>query len=247
LERPLLRKFCVSESLLSNESGSIAGEIFVRRNLHRNKTAISTMLIAGIVIAVIVVAGVAGYYLSTQNSPSPSASPSPTSSSSSTPQASTAAPSASSNPTASPTAAPSQTPSTSIAANVTGASSLQYSVSVTTNGASEGSYTYSGKNAGTQNFMMRIDFFDPSGNETIYIINNQLQKSWAYSDGNWTDLSAVYSLQYNTWNTLWHGYVTSLATWSGLGDYTYSANGTSVRIYDIHVNPTLPDSQFVVG
>ena len=90
--------------------------------------------------------------------------------------------------------------------------------------------------------MMRIDFTDSSGNETIYIVNGQLQKSWEYSDGTWTDLSAVYSLQFSTWNTLWHGYVTSLAAWSGSGDYTYvAASGHSVRIYNISVNPTLAD------
>ena len=93
--------------------------------------------------------------------------------------------------------------------------------------------------------MMRIDFFDASGSETIYIVNGQLQKSWAYSDGTWTDLSAAYALQYSTWNTLWQGYLNSLAAWNGLGDYTYSANGDSVRIYNISVNPTLADSLFV--
>jgi hypothetical protein len=116
---------------------------------------------------------------------------------------------------------------------------------VTTNGTSEGSYTYYGKNAGTQNFMMRIDFTDSSGSESIYIVNGQLQKSWSYSDGEWTDLSAAYTLQYSIWNPLWQGYVNSLAAWTGLGDYTYSAGGTSVRIYGISVNPTLADSLFV--
>ena len=223
------------------------------RNLHRNKTAISTMLIAGIVIAVIVVAGVAGYYFATQNNPSPSASPSPTSTPTSTPQASTTAPSTSTNPTTAPssqatptpTAAPSQTASTSIPANVAGASSLQYSVSLTTNGALEGAYTYYGKNAGTQNFMMRIDFTDSDGSESIFIVNGQLQKAWSYSDGEWTDLSAAYTTQYNIWNGLWQGYVNSLSAWSGLGDYSYSAEGSTVRIYDITVNPTLADSLFV--
>jgi hypothetical protein len=93
--------------------------------------------------------------------------------------------------------------------------------------------------------MMRIDFFDPSGNETIYIVNGQQQKSWSYSDGEWTDLSAVYTMQFNSWNTLWQGYVNSLAAWTGLGDYTYSAGGSTVRIYNISVNPTLADSLFV--
>ena len=93
--------------------------------------------------------------------------------------------------------------------------------------------------------MMRIDSTDSSGDQSTFIINGAQQKAWSYSNGEWTDLSDVYSLQYSTWNTLWQGYVNSLAAWNGLGDYSYSSGGDSVRIYNISVNPTLADSLFV--
>ena len=206
------------------------------RNLLKNKTAISTAIIALVVI--VVAAAVAGgaYYVMTQNnqtSPSTSESPTPSASTSVSP---TAVPS--STQTAAPSASPSSAP------NVAGASSLKYSVSLTEAGVLQGSYTFQGKNAGTSNFMLRIDFTDESNAQTIYIVNGAEQKSWAYSDGQWQDLSAVYTMQYNTWSPMWQGYVTSLSAWTGSGDYSYTQGNATVRIYDISVNPVLADSLF---
>jgi hypothetical protein len=144
-----------------------------------------------------------------------------------------------------PTSGTSSTPMPSVTgADIAGANSLQYSVAVTSDGVSQGSYTYYGKNAGTANFMMRIDYTDGSGAQGAFIINGAQQKAWSLSDGEWTDVSAAYTLQYDTWNTLWQGYVNALGAWTGLGDYTYSAGGDSVRIYGVSVNPSLPDSLF---
>jgi len=129
-------------------------------------------------------------------------------------------------------------------ADIAGASSLQYSVAVTSGGVSQGSYTYYGKNAGTADFMMRIDYTDSSGTQGAFIINSAQEKAWSYSDGTWTDVSAAYTMQYDTWNTLWQGYVSNLGAWNGIGGYTYSAGGDSVTFSSISVNPSLPDSLF---
>ncbi len=185
----------------------------------------------------------------TQNNQSPSESESPTPSVSPTATSTaTINPSASTSPTVSPspteTAESSNSPSPSIAPNVAGASSLQYSVSLTEAGVNQGSYTYSGKNAGTTNFMLRIDFTDTSGNQTIYIMNGAEQKAWIYSDGQWQDISAAYATQANIWTPMWQGYVNALTAWTGIGDYTYTQGNATVRIYDISINPTLADSLF---
>ncbi len=157
--------------------------------------------------------------------------------------AATPTPTPGGNPT--PTTGTSSTPTPSVTgADIAGASSLQYSVEATSGGVSQGSYTYYGKNAGTDNFMMRIDYTDGSGDQGSFIINSAQQKAWSYSDGEWTDVSIAFSMQYDTWNTLWEGYVNALGAWTGLGDYTYSAGGDSVRIYGVSVNPSLPDSLF---
>jgi hypothetical protein len=157
----------------------------------------------------------------------------------------TPTPTSGDNPTPTTGTTSTPAPSSSVTgADIAGASSLQYTVSVTSGGVSQGSYTYYGKNAGTANFMMRIDFTDSTGTKGGFIINSAQQKAWSYSDGSWTDVSAAYTTQYNTWNTLWQGYANSLRAWTGSGGYTYSSGGDSVTFSGISVNPSLPDSLF---
>ena len=145
----------------------------------------------------------------------------------------------------SPTATPQ--PSTSgTGANVAGASSLQFTVSVTnSSGGSQGTYTYYAKNAGTTSQMVRIEWTDPSGGTFVYIVNGALQQVWVESGGQWTDLSSAYASQSTTWDSTFLGYKNSLTDWSGLGDWTYTdPNGDTVRISNVSVNPSLPDSLF---
>lgn len=187
-----------------------------------------TLLIVAILVIVIVVAGVAAYVLS-QNANNP-----PDSNPTATP---TATPSTSSSPTATPTP-PSSTTS------VAGASSLKYTASLTENGVLQGTYTFQGKNSGTDNFMMRVDYTDSDGS-TIFIFNGAQRKAWTYSGDEWVDISDFYDSQFQVWNGLWQGYNTNLAAWTGIGDHSYTSGGSTVRIYDISVNPTLDDSLFV--
>jgi hypothetical protein len=191
-----------------------------------------TLLIASIVIIIIVVAGIAAFVLS-QNSNDPSDSTTPTA----TPTETASPSSADSSPDAT------NTPTTS-STDVAGASSLKYTVSLTENGVLQGTYTFQGKNAGTDNFMMRIDYTDNDG-ATTFIFNGAQHKAWTFSGDEWVDISDYYDLQFQTWDSLWQGYSTNLAAWTGLGDYSYSSDGNTVRIYDIAVNPTLDDSLFV--
>jgi hypothetical protein len=185
-------------------------------------------LIALVLVVVLIVAIVAGVYLATRGNgnTNPSTSPTPTP---------TSNPSATSNPSTSGTGA-----------NVAGATSLQFTVSVTnSSGGSVGSYTYYVKNAGTSSQMVRIDFTDPSSGDFVYIVNSATQQVLVKSGGQWTDLSSTYTSQYNTWNTAFLGYKNSLTSWSGTGDWTYTdPNGDTVKITNISVNPTLPDSLF---
>jgi hypothetical protein len=209
-------------------------------------------LIALILIILIVVVAV-GAYLATRgtgNNPNPSATPTPTPitgvTSTATPitgVTSTATPIGEATPTPTPTAKPT---SSGGGTNVAGASSLQFTATMTnSSGGSEGTYTYSAKNAGTSNLMIRIEYSDPSGDNFIYIVNGALQQAWVETGGQWTDLSSAFSSQWSTWNTAFTGYTGSLASWSGVGDYSYSSpSGETVRIYNISVNPSLADSLF---
>jgi hypothetical protein len=189
-----------------------------------------------ILVIVLVVVVIAGAYLATRGNgnTNPNATPTPTFNPNATPTP-TANPSATSNPSTSGTGA-----------NVAGATSLQFTVSITnSSGGSQGSYTYYAKNAGTANQMVRIEWTDPSGGSSVYIVNGALQKVWVETGGQWTDLSSAYASQSSSWNSAFLGYKNSLTSWSGIGDWTYTdPNGDTVRISNVNVNPSLPDSLF---
>ena len=128
--------------------------------------------------------------------------------------------------------------------NVAGASSLQFSEDITI-GGNITTYTYSAKNIGTSNAMLRIEWTGLQG-DTIYIVNGAQQKVWIYTDGTWNDFSAYYGAYWSQWNTTFTGLTNSLSHWTGSGDYTYTdpATGNGVRIYNIAVNPSLADTLF---
>jgi hypothetical protein len=134
---------------------------------------------------------------------------------------------------------------------VAGASSLQFSVSVTPlNTVSTSTYTFMIKNIGTSSMMMRTEVTSSQSN-FIYIVNGAQQKAWEYANGAWTDLSNSFSAQWNSWNSTWTDYRDYLlgkggiGVWPGSGDWTYTAeDGSAVRIYNITVNPSLADSLF---
>ncbi len=133
-------------------------------------------------------------------------------------------------------ATPTPTPTTP---NVEGATSLQFKVEVTSGGTSY-TNTYMAKNIGSSNMMLRVEI----GDTMVYILNGADQKAWTYMDGAWTDISDTFSTEWNSWSTTVSGYQGSLADWTGTGEWTYTEDGTTVRIFDISVNPTLADSLF---
>ncbi len=196
-------------------------------------------LMAAIIIVIIVVAAVVGAYLLTRSG-SPSSNPTPAPGTTATPApGTTATPAPGTTPTpGTGTPSPSQNP-------YVGATSIQFSVSFTTGTETSFAYTYSAKNIGTPNMMMRIE--GTFGNDTmVYIINGVQQKMWINSGGEWIDMSTDFSTQWDSWNQTWQGYETSLAEWAGTGEYTYTYPGTgeTLRIYNIAVNPELADSLF---
>lgn len=128
--------------------------------------------------------------------------------------------------------------------DVAGASSLQFSADVTAGGVKT-TYTYSAKNIGTSNAMLRIEWTS-SGADNIYIINGAQKQAWIYGDGVWTNYSDFYSEYWSDWNSTFTGIRNSFAShWSG-SDYTYTdpSTGDTVRIYNVSVNPSLADSLF---
>jgi hypothetical protein len=135
---------------------------------------------------------------------------------------------------------------------VTDATSLQYDAEVTYQGDVT-QFKWAAKNVGTSDMSLRFDILHGGQSNYTYILNGADQKAWMAVDGNWTDVSTDFTNQWNTWvgtGMAWSRNLDSLATnWSGTGDYTYadSATGTTTRIYNVVINPTLADSLFATS
>jgi hypothetical protein len=215
-----------------------------RKRLEKS-SGISTLLLVGVVVAVILVAGVAAYVFMNQN-PAPSQSPEPTS----TPQV-TNAPSQSAMGTATsqPTsqAAATASPTSLLTQNVSGANSLQFTVSTTSNGVFEGSRTLYGKDIGTDNFRLRIESTGTDFSQTIDIAYGG--KAWIYMDNEWSDWGGGINQQMrcNILRSLWQQHVDALSGWSGIGEYSYSQGEKTFQISNISVDPSLADSLFEHG
>jgi hypothetical protein len=77
-----------------------------------------------------------------------------------------------------------------------------------------------------------------------YILDTGQEKSWNNTN-NGAYASSNFTADWAFWGTSWTNFVTNLKNWSGTGDYSYtSSNGNPITIYNIEVNPKLPDSLF---
>ena len=133
---------------------------------------------------------------------------------------------------------------------VADATSLQYNADVTYQGATATVFTWTAKNVGASDMVLRIDLMGGESGNYTYILNSGAQTAWLSSNGTWTNVSSDFTNQWNTWvgtGKQWTNNLNHLTTdWSGTGDYTYtgSSTNTTIRIYNIVINPTLADSLF---
>ncbi|MCW4003527.1 MAG: hypothetical protein NWE95_06410 [Candidatus Bathyarchaeota archaeon] len=138
-----------------------------------------------------------------------------------------------------PTATPTPTPT-----SVVGATTLQFTVEETTNGAVV-IYDYAVKNVNASNEIIRVDI--PAGNAS-YIINLGESKSFVSMDNGATWSASDFATDSN-FAVIFNDYLTNLVNWNG-HDATYSftaQGGASVVISAIHVNPPLEDSMFATS
>ena len=119
------------------------------------------------------------------------------------------------------------------------ATSLQFNVDETLSGVTTNYRVFSNNTASTET-MLRIEI-QPLPT-LVYILDDGQNKVWSNATGAW--IEDDFATQWAYWSPKVEGYVDSLADWT-TGEYTYTAaDGASVRIYDIVVNPTLDASLF---
>jgi len=100
------------------------------------------------------------------------------------------------------------------------------------------------KNIGQPNAKIRMDI-TVQGMATKIIIDAASEKFWMWgAETGWMDVSDY--MNPDMYESMAEGYRAQLSNWSGVGnEYTYTTpEGYSVRIYNIQINPSLPDSLF---
>jgi len=136
------------------------------------------------------------------------------------------------------TPTPTPTPGPSVAT----ATSLQFSANVTSQGQTT-EYVWYGTNLNSANEKLRVDFVNYA-----YILDASQHKSWMSTDSGSSWTAGTFTTDWNSWGTQWTDYVTSLAMWSGSGDFSYTNTaGEAVTLFNITVNPTIPDSTFATS
>lgn len=132
----------------------------------------------------------------------------------------------------------------SMGGSIGSASSLQFSATLTGT-ASDFSYTFYAKNIGTDNLMIRVEGNIGVMGSFTYIVNGAQRKVWMETGNVWNEYSGEeFGTYWDDWGGTLNDYRTNLGSWSGTGDYNYSFNGGNIRVYSIHVNPSLADSLF---
>lgn len=133
---------------------------------------------------------------------------------------------------------------------VADAKSLKYDADVSYQGTTATVFTWTAKNVGATDMVLRIDLMGGESGNYTYILNSGTQTAWLSSNGTWANVSSDFTNQWNAWvgtGKQWTLNLNALEmNWSGTGDYTYTTpSGNSViRIYNVVINPTLADSLF---
>jgi hypothetical protein len=144
---------------------------------------------------------------------------------------------------------PTPTPTPVSTYTVTNATSLQFAANAT-QGTTTTTLLFAGENVGTANLTIRIDL--PAYNQS-YILNYGTTQSYTSTDSGktWT-LDSSFTNDNNIWGARWIGETHALTNWNGTGTtYTYTDTTTnpttSVLIYNISINPSLPASLFATS
>ena len=131
------------------------------------------------------------------------------------------------------------------AVNIADASTLQFTVNDTSQGTTT-PYQFTGINMGTANLTIRVDLpsCNPGGANYTYVFNAGTRSAWnKTSDASW--MTDNFNNAWPLWGNMWSGYVSKLDVWYSTTTYSYTAsNGDAIIIFDIRVNPTVPNSTF---
>jgi hypothetical protein len=139
---------------------------------------------------------------------------------------------------------PSPTPTPAPTVSVADATTLTFSANVTSSGATT-TYEWKGTNIHSAP-TIRADL--PG---YTYVLNSTAEKSWSSTDNGATWTAGTFNTDWPFWGNQWSVYVDELTPghWDGTSS-TYSftnAQGEAIVLFNIVVNPTIPDSTFATS
>ena len=124
---------------------------------------------------------------------------------------------------------------------VADATTLTFSANVTSQGQTT-EYNWAGKDIHV-NPIIRADFAGYS-----YFLDASLQTSFSSIDNGATWTQGDFTTDWPFWGDQFAQDVAALTQWSGSGDYSFTnAQDEAVVLFNIVVNPTIPDSTFAVS
>lgn len=126
------------------------------------------------------------------------------------------------------------------------ATSLSFKVDMTIMDT-QSTMIFKAKDIESPNTKFRIDG-TIADEEFKLIIYTGEEKAWMWmSLTGWQDISATMQPYLEQYQTQFDAYKEELSDWTG-GDYTYTdpTTGATVRIYDVVINPDLPDTLFQI-
>ncbi len=131
--------------------------------------------------------------------------------------------------------------------SVVGATSLQFTVDETTNGANAVTYNYATRNFNASNEEIRVDIPGGSLGNYSFIVKLADSTSFISMDEGATWSASDFATD-AAYVTALNDYVTALYNWNGHDEsYTYTSGDKTNVISAIHVNPPLPDSLFTTS
>jgi hypothetical protein len=125
------------------------------------------------------------------------------------------------------------------------ASTLTFNANITAQGTTL-EQRWAARDIKHENKTFRVEILD-HGSEKFYVLNAGQQKSWSSTDGV-TWVSSDFAADWATFNPEWEDYFANLINWRGSGNYSITNSAEQdVLLFDISVNPAIPDSTFAVG
>jgi hypothetical protein len=131
--------------------------------------------------------------------------------------------------------------------SVVGATSLQFTVDETTNGANAVTYNYATRNFNASTEEIRVDIPGGSAGNYSFIVKLADSTSFISMDDGATWSASDFTTD-AAYVTALNDYVTALYNWNGHDEsYTYTSGDKTNVISAIHISPSLPDALFATS